>query len=847
MAEIRVKHFRRSGAGSGGKELVAEVVLEESDTGKFLQRMERSRLERPCFQSIDMRGRVAGECRHYTFNDRVHYLDDISLQMFEQGLRDNRGVYTVGTFEAIISGPHTLQVQSETQGAAQHRHEEVEYRRQQRTRLAAIERSAADNSEQNSQPEHEFPVEPLENPQQVLLGYFRRRTQPRLQYVGSVTIQCGNIKTVAVSKDISASGVQLRIQGLSPVHAGQEVTVSFDALGKEAGAPEMQHLAYKVAGCEQRETETLMRLQLKNPERLKNFSSFIESFIEQYQQKYKLDIEDEYQSALSWYYERCYAQSVSQVPVFIEQTDSGDMRVQAVAMSEGNKHLVRFFCTDEDNYNFTPLCLPGRLERLQKGQSFLLAMYRQRGEHDQCMRIHSVTDYECTGQGDFTRFVRYATARAEHCVVKVSPGSVPVLSVPDSKTDEVSQRLQSRSEQQTGELRDRMRRLKLVACMVELPRQLHDFPAGNQSHDADAGLHAWVGSECRDVQTRQVKHKLMLNPADLHPELIRFGYVERRREDRYLAETRVEVRIGAKCYTGMSRDISMRGMRIQLDGDIEIRIGVSVKIGLITLQRKKSSTDLMNIPYRVVNSVRQDGATLLMLERLPDNPREGLKEFFIELISMNRHKLGVDVGDIRSAAASRVYEALLASNTPSLPFFIGRSREGGAHLQFVGMPQNRNSLTEYFYTASGYDLRPLNEQRFITAIYDAVQILSRQNQESGHRPLPFELVAWVYKEFDGPGGETFIHMATELDFPNEAAREAFETRLPTRADWRCLKVVSTFTTPLAEETFDRMIETVLLQSRHRAIRLSEMAHSLAGYGELIDITDEWKSFRAARA
>ena len=116
MVAIVVKHFKRSGVGSDDKELVTEIVVESSDTGRFLKRMEDSRLTRPCFQTIDMRGRVAGECRRYAFNDRVHYLDDISFQMFEQGLQDNRGVFTVGTFEAIVGGEHTIQAQTDARG-----------------------------------------------------------------------------------------------------------------------------------------------------------------------------------------------------------------------------------------------------------------------------------------------------------------------------------------------------------------------------------------------------------------------------------------------------------------------------------------------------------------------------------------------------------------------------------------------------------------------------------------------------------------------------------------------------------------------------------------------------------
>jgi len=269
-----------------------------------------------------------------------------------------------------------------------------------------------------------------------------------------------------------------------------------------------------------------------------------------------------------------------------------------------------------------------------------------------------------------------------------------------------------------------------------------------------------------------------------------------------------------------------------------------IKVGLVSLQQKKAATNLMDIPYRVVNSRREQEGCTLMLERVLGSSKEGLKEFFVELITKNQHKLGVDIRDIWGATASRVYEAVLAANTPSLPFFLGRNSEGGAHLQFVGIPESGSRLLEFFDTRQGSDFRCLNERRVVTALYDAVQILSRQDRSAEQRPTPFELELYLYKEYDELTGEVFIHTATEMDFAGETARSAFRDKLPSYADWRCLKLVATFVQPLDEKTIDSMIDTVRAQSKHRAIKLSELMHALVGYGELIDMSEEWSALRA---
>jgi len=567
----------------------------------------------------------------------------------------------------------------------------------------------------------------------------------------------------------------------------------------------------------------------------------MEELVERYQNRYKLDVDDEYQSILSWYYERCYAQSTSQIPFFVEQ-DKGGLRVQAVAMSEGNSHLARFFCTDEDNYNFTPLCLPGRLQQLEQNQPFVMAMFRRRGEQDQCMRIHSAADFEYASPGAFQELLRYTMEQSEHCIVKVHVGQVPAVAVAATKVDEVSQRLQYKSEAQMGELRERLEKLRYVGYIVDVTQdfQLLKGDSGAQS----TSLVAWVGTECRSLEDGAVKGKASLSAEQLRPELIRFGYVERRRKDRYLAETNLDVRIGNRTFEGASKDISTRGMRIQLQECVDVKQGATVKIGLVSLQQKKSATNLMDIPYRVVHALGGDEGTVLMLERILGGKREGLKEFFVELITKNQHKLGVDIGDIWGATASRIYEALLAANTPAIPFFLARNTEGGAHLQFVGVPEAESPLVNYFSDANGVDFRCLNERRVVSALYDAVQILLRQSRNAGDNPTPFELEMYLYKELDEVTGEFFIHAATELDFATDAGREAFLMKLTEYADWRCIKIVSTFTQALDEKALDKMIESVRRQSKHRAIKLSDLAHSLVGYGEMIDITNEWASLRA---
>ncbi len=844
MGEIVVKHFKRASASSDAKVLVTEIVVESSDTGRFLDRLEETRMMRPCFQTLDMRGRVAGECRPYAFNDRIHYLDDISFQMFERGLKESNGIYTVGTFEAIMSGVHTLQAQDDAREAAQRRREEVEQRRLERVRAAALER--ADMAGRADVPsEHDLDAELAGNPPVLPLGYYRKRQYPRMQFACPVSLESGNIKTAATTRDISVSGIQVRIKGLTTFRKGQELLLSFTGqLPVETAKNSLVRIPYRIVSSEEREIETVLNLVRVDVRQPPGVSTVIEALIDSCQRKYKLDVEDEYQSVLSWYYERCYAQSATCIPFFVEESVESGLKVRSVAISEGNAHLARFFCTDEDNYNFTPVCLPARLQRLEQQKSFLLAMYRDRGERDQSNRIHSAADFECASLAAFADFSRHALTYPEHCVVKVHVSRIPAVSVPEQKLDEVSQRLQYKSEEKMVELRGLLKRLHLVGYLVDITQSIGAGPGAPGDNVPDAEMAAWVGGERRRISDQAVLETLSIDPEFLRPELTRLGYVERRREDRYLAETSVVVKIGSETSSGTSRDISTRGMRIQCDKRLGARKGATVKVGLISLQQKKAATNLMDIAYRVIDAKDEEDGTLLMLERILGSAQEGLKEFFVELITKNQHKLGVDIHDIWGATSSRIYEALLAINTPTIPLFLAHNADGGAHLQYVGVPESGNPLIDFFRVTGGYDFCCLNERRVVGALHDAVQILSRQSRGTGQRPTPFEIELYVYKEYDAVVKETFIHAATELDFPDPAARRTFLERLPGYDDWRCIKIVATSIDHLDQKVLDKMTDLVRTHSKHRALKLAALAQSVVGYAELVDISPEWLTLRS---
>jgi c-di-GMP-binding flagellar brake protein YcgR len=837
--QSRVNHYRRSDLRAADKELITEIVVENSDTARFLKRMEETRLQRPCFQTLDMRGKVLGECVRYVFNDRVHYLDEISYAMFMRGLQENNGVFTVGTFESIIFGAHTMKAMQAAERAEARAGLQREERRRQRYVAANPEGRAPAGTEQQFS---------FYNPALVTFGYYRMRREGRLQYAAGVMLSGKGGAVRATTRDISVGGVQVAVKGPCPFLEGQEVEAHFIGLESQAERVALNGVRYRIARLVRKgDAEATLGLCRLDREQPKGFSRFLGDLVERFQRKYKLDVEDEYLSALALHYERCYARAFTQIPLFVGHAEDG-LVLQTVALTDGNQPQLQFFSNGRDSYDLQPLGLPHRLRSLAEGGTLLLALYRA-GYADDRFEIHSAADTEFDDDESFRRFLRFALSQQEHCVVRLQVENRQAQLLDDRKVDQFIERLSYKSAEDAVGLRRRLQELAFTAVAVDVTQQVRDGMALRGEPDQEgagpAGLHCWVGDRQVRLEGDGICSPQQAVMPVATPDLVRFGYAERRREDRYLVTTTVQINQGRRLYRGSTRDISTGGMCVQIEGEHQLEVGQEVRVGLVKLQQKKSSADLMNIPYRVV-AVDPEPDRAVMLQRVVGRAQEGLSKFFVELITKNRHKLAIDVGDIWSATASRIYEGLLANNVGSLPFFIGRNEHGVAVVNRVAVPQGRTELASFFVGPdSGYELFPIGDPRMIAALSEAIQTLHRQSAVEGRRTHHAELELYLFKEPDPDNPEDWVmRWATELEFDTPARREAFIREALEQSEFRFVKLVATYLEAPQEKQLEQLLEPVRNQSKHRALRLGEELRSVFGFGELFDITEDIAASRS---
>jgi hypothetical protein len=832
MAEITVKHYRSAHAGARHKELIVEKVTEGSETSQFLKKMDAQRVRRVCFENIDMRGKVPGECQRYVLNNRTFYLDDTSYAIYQQGLKAYNGAFTIGTYEAIVNGGHTNRAIREAQTA---RELEAQQKAQPIKRTTAAKPAGAAQDDNQSTAEK---AADLYQPDLIPFGYFKRRTEDRLQYVTATQITAGGQISKGTTRDISVSGLQITLKGIYRFTPGTEIEIALPSLQEQETKLDLLNLRYVVVSSEQNDIEHQLRVRLVPESAPAGYEAFVGDLIDRYKRKYKLDVEDDYLSVYSWLYERIYSESAMQLSFFVSEDAEKQLSAQAVAVTDGNQPFAHFFRNDVDNFDFSALCLPARLQHLRDKGEFLLLLYREKIGNE--YRLHSVADFELNNEHELQTMLRFTLAHEEYCIAKVVASNSPLQPISPSKFDMLTGRLFDKAAEEVISLRERIAELVFTGTVIDITAQIksafNSVVALDRGQINVKGLHCWVGGSRRQLPLYTETERLA---ALVAPELIRFGYVERRCEERYLAETSVEVNTLTGSSKGRTRDISKRGLAIRLDQTLEISIGDHVKIALISLQAKRPSLDLSKVPYRVVNVIRNDGVVTIMLERLRDKYEHEIDDFFVELITKNRQKLAIDVNDTRGATVSRVYEGTAAENAGILPFFIARQEQGGGQLQALAIPEGTCALAEFFRDADKqYDFAWLSEPRLVLALYQQMGQMAREAAHQHVRPSPIEIEVYAFKVADAQG-RPVLRIVTEFEFADETQRETFIAQAVATEDFRILKLAATYTLELNKTDLDAAIENIRNQSRYRAMKLHEQLSAIVGHGEIIDITAQY--------
>ena len=288
-----------------------EKTAHLSGPQKLQLKLRLNELTKPSTQTIDLRRKVPGPVEIYEYQGRMHFLDNKARALFDQGVKNNFGVYTTETYRTIM-----------------------QYVREQQQKRISDQRAKNDNGKLNS----------------FVLGRYYRRSEERMNFVTDVvvkaTIDGRPAKFKAVTVDISLQGMQLKLPGTIPVRKlkQQLVSVYHTGLAAEFVFNGTRAYEYQVLGTHSKDRHNYLRLRrraLTEPDAL---DTLLQGLLNGYKYRYKVNVDHVIHSVRAKGHETQWLQAQQGIPLVFN--GAPDKTVYAIKTAS-NSDLLEQICRQQ--------------------------------------------------------------------------------------------------------------------------------------------------------------------------------------------------------------------------------------------------------------------------------------------------------------------------------------------------------------------------------------------------------------------------------------------------------------------------------------------------------------------
>ncbi|PKF60662.1 hypothetical protein CW745_14120 [Psychromonas sp. psych-6C06] len=265
-------------------ELLDKILFGESNSDKFLIKMEINRLAKPCQRLIDLRDKVTEACTLFEIEGTKHYLTKATIPV----LKDNialYGLYTVGAFEAV--------------------HEFVSLQKSKLNKQNEIKKPKQTTKEQC---------------EYLTLSQKNKRGAPRMFFVSEVLAETNDgLRFKAYTSNISVTGVKIKLEDDIRLANDELVSITFTGLALEYHDKVLsQAIQYRLVKQEN-DIDNHSYFYLNYHDSNDTFKSFISDFIRINQYKYKIDVHYYYQLAKISALKHSYLNGMAVLPIYLNE------------------------------------------------------------------------------------------------------------------------------------------------------------------------------------------------------------------------------------------------------------------------------------------------------------------------------------------------------------------------------------------------------------------------------------------------------------------------------------------------------------------------------------------------
>jgi hypothetical protein len=615
-----------------------------------------------------------------------------------------------------------------------------------------------------------------------------------------------------VTLDLSVGGARIKLPLKHHLDQDQPLRVKLLELSDEFYLEDLQHgVKYQIVDIQNKDDNAVFRLKrLGGGEAL---DKVLSKLIRSYKFRYKVDVNDVIVTATGLGYERHYLPLLTHLPLFVSIIN-GKPEITYQLLGRGNQPILHYF-QDENKISQLPSFINiRRLTQLIKYPDSSDHCYLFSFTHNTNGKLHfySATLAELKATKNIHLFLGFASAKTSCRVFKVIAQRI------DHSKNYKTSTLPGDDARYTHFTEQQLSQFSHTLQLIDLTNEdaYKDYQSWSIQSDVN-GLKIFAQAKVKQQSIKKVS----------------MPFSERRHEARFVFKTLVTIQQGDKQATGISHDISSRGLQLTLAQSVNFTAPGAVTLSFPRLQAAAGKANLTHLPYRLIRS-RNNELTLHLSATIGHSPHEGV-EFLNKLIAHNKQKLEqLSDNESQQKELADGMKNLVMRQLPGVPYFIEKTLKA-ARMAYIGIGTTTDEISHLFAQDSDkvlqYNLMPLLDNNVLKQqIIDPIKLM-KPNQDM----VFFEVFMQLTRH---ARGTVQIHCKLKSELDGREQQIQFITQSKKVGRFMALRVYLGATDKPDMSYIRRELEYINMHATHRAKQLEEQLWKVIGSGELLDITAE---------
>ncbi len=776
------------------------VTKDTPKTERFLLKMELKRLAAPCSRLIDLRGYVDGECKTFEHEDRIHFLDNVASSVFTEAF-SRYGAYTVGVYEEVMNTENNFRVIYQKEKTKAPKSQSVDTNK-------IFEKS-------------QFPA------QFHRFGAYYDRAEERMNFVIPIKVSVDKQRVFeCLTSDISVHGCKFKLNDLSTIEVGQQITLRFTGLEEQYQLTDDSDIIYEVKNL-----TLLDNMQLVGAKRVtndsletENLTKYLINFIRTNKRRYKINLDNTIRALQTRSFEQFVLPKSNELPIFIEKNTN--MLTPKYALTCNNNQDLYQYWQDEKRYS-TLYCLLSaerivRLKKLATTKKSLLVfsfIHRSQGK----LYFYTADEIQLSEDPEFMQqFLGFAASKEHFLVTQLS-----LLDVEPERAEShftLANSITKQNEYLNAPVSEDIKALiDKTPYIVVLSDVTHA--------DSTKAYQSLSYEGINTVKLKRFGHKRLSKPFSV--DEVGINYRNKRQELRFTYKTPANITIEGDVFQGESIDFSTSGLKIELDKSTHLIVGDIVSLALPKMQKITSTFDLTSLPYEVMRVNR--AKTIVNLRVFVEKHQHIGRKFFKALIDKNRDKLTSDEYAMASPGLAKalrnIYSA--SSNIPALVLQTSGSRyksdviaSGDASGKLMAEMAQLSDRKSY------YNLYP------ILGHADFMSSVTAKFKKMQHSDTASVKVLYIAIDPSIDAVEKAVKIKLSSELTTEALKQAFIHQALKKGQFFCVMIKLSRAAEPDMSHLHPELSYISGYAIHRGKQIEQEIWSVTGIAQVFDITQE---------